>query len=216
MGRPPRALLTREQIAATALELLDQEGPSGLGMRRLARRMGVQAPSLYHHVSGQEEIIDLVHELVDNEIDISTLVDPDWRRGLNLFARSYRRAFLRHPHAVALVTRRTIHADNVLALYDSVAALLLRAGMPAPQTLPTLAAIDFIVLGSTVDDFDAGFGDFGEDLRRDYPHLAGALDATDRETVNDRAFEAALELLLDDIAARLDLAAARPVVTRSR
>ena len=72
MGRPARALLTRDQIAVTALQLLDEEGPTGLGMRRLARRMGVKAPSLYHHVAGQDEIIDLVHELVDNEIDITT------------------------------------------------------------------------------------------------------------------------------------------------
>ena len=90
MGRPPRPLLSRDSIARTALDLLDRDGQEGLTMRNLARERKVQAPSLYHHVTGQDEIIDLVHELVDSEIDTAVLADPDWRYALQTFARSYR------------------------------------------------------------------------------------------------------------------------------
>ncbi|GII96199.1 hypothetical protein [Sinosporangium siamense] len=36
----PRETLTKEQIIRTAIELLDEEGPEGLDMRSLGRRLG--------------------------------------------------------------------------------------------------------------------------------------------------------------------------------
>lgn len=42
----PRA----RQIVAVARELLEQEGPAALTMRRLAERLGIRAPSLYKHL----------------------------------------------------------------------------------------------------------------------------------------------------------------------
>jgi AcrR family transcriptional regulator len=44
--RTPRA----REIVDVALELLEQEGPDGLSMRRLADRLGIRAPSIYKHL----------------------------------------------------------------------------------------------------------------------------------------------------------------------
>jgi AcrR family transcriptional regulator len=38
------------QIVAAARELLEQQGPAALTMRRLADRLGIRAPSLYKHL----------------------------------------------------------------------------------------------------------------------------------------------------------------------
>ena len=70
-GRRPR--LSRDDIALTALDILDSEGLSALTMRHLAARLGVRAASLYNHVSGYDEIIDLIQDLVNQEIDLDTL-----------------------------------------------------------------------------------------------------------------------------------------------
>jgi AcrR family transcriptional regulator len=48
----PRAGLDKEQVVLAAAELLDAEGPAALSLNRLARRLGVQTPSLYNHVDG--------------------------------------------------------------------------------------------------------------------------------------------------------------------
>jgi AcrR family transcriptional regulator len=203
MGRPAKPLLSRDRIARTALDLLDREGQAGLTMRNLAREHNVQAPSLYHHVTGQDDIFDLLHELVDSEIDTAALNDPDWRRGLQAYARSYRAAYLRHPHAVALVTRRLIRVPSVLKLYDDLAAALLRAGLPPARVMGYIAMIDYIVLGSTVDDFARGFAAQAETYAEEYPSLAWALGETDREAVNDDAFETSLRLILTELGAEL-------------
>ena len=57
-GRPSRPPLNEEAIARAALELIDDSGWAACTMSRLAHRLGVRAPSLYHHVSGQQEILD--------------------------------------------------------------------------------------------------------------------------------------------------------------
>jgi AcrR family transcriptional regulator len=48
----PRAGLDKEQVVQAAAELLNAEGLTALNLNRLARRLGVQTPSLYNHVDG--------------------------------------------------------------------------------------------------------------------------------------------------------------------
>ena len=48
----PRA----QEIAAAARELLEQEGPEGLSMRKVAARLGIQAPSLYKHLPDKQAL----------------------------------------------------------------------------------------------------------------------------------------------------------------
>ncbi|MFI7067648.1 TetR/AcrR family transcriptional regulator C-terminal domain-containing protein [Kribbella sp. NPDC050124] len=203
MGRPSKSLLSRDKIARTALTLLDRDGAEGLTMRSLAKQLNVQAPSLYHHIRGQDEIIDLVHALVDSEIDTEVLRDPDWQSALRKFTRSYRAAFLTHPNAVALVTRRRIRVPSVLRLYDELSAMLLKAGLAPSRTMHYIGLIDSIVLGSTVDDLDRGFAEQADDYAEDYPSLATSLNATRRDRVNEETFELALALVLDALAAEL-------------
>lgn len=210
MGRPPRRLLDRDQIARAALDLLDREGPSGVGMRTIARHLGVQAPSLYNHVRSQDEIVDLVHELVDREIDVSLLDDArpgHWRAAFEAFAASYRAAFLRHPHAIGLVTRRPMVNRTALGVYEAASAALARVGLPAEQVMEVLAVLDFAVLGSTVDLFIDAFADADDAVHDDLPALRATLRATDRPRVDHDAFDLALRLLLDEVERRVD---ARP------
>jgi AcrR family transcriptional regulator len=48
----PRAGLDKERVVRAAAELLNAEGPAALSLNRLAKRLGVQTPSLYNHVDG--------------------------------------------------------------------------------------------------------------------------------------------------------------------
>ena len=55
-----RTALTVDGIVAAAIEVLDEGGMAGLSMRRVAQRLGTGAASLYAHVSGREELLELV------------------------------------------------------------------------------------------------------------------------------------------------------------
>ncbi|MDH6576110.1 TetR/AcrR family transcriptional regulator C-terminal domain-containing protein [Kitasatospora sp. MAP5-34] len=223
MGRPSRALLSRELIARAALELVDEHGADGLTMRALADRLGVKAASLYNHVSGKDELLDGLAELVNAEIDLSPLEAgrplvpgsppaPDsgrsWREGLAAYARGYRAAFIRHPNTIALLARRRVEAERQLLGYDTLLAALGRAGLTPADAAEAAAALDYLVLGSALETFTEGFTRDTAEYRPRYPALAGALEASAARGdgpggLDERGFELALRLLLDGLAARI-------------
>ncbi|MEY9845008.1 AcrR family transcriptional regulator [Streptacidiphilus sp. BW17] len=207
MGRPSRALLTRERIAAAALDVVDELGADGLTMRALAERLGVKAASLYNHVESKEALVDAVSQLVNEEIDHTPLADPDWRAGLAGYAHGYRAVFLRHPNTIALLARRRVEADRALRGYDALLGALGRAGLDPADAAETAAALDYLVLGSALETFTAGFTREPDGYRPEYPALADALSGSfarggGASGLDGRGFELALRLLLDGIDGR--------------
>ncbi|WP_371482616.1 TetR/AcrR family transcriptional regulator [Kitasatospora sp. NBC_00315] len=212
MGRPSRALLSREIIAEAALQVVDDLGSEGLTMRVLADRLGVRAASLYNHMSGKDELLDALADLVNAEIDLTPLTalatGPDLRTGLAAYARGYRAVFLRHPNTIALLARRRVEAERQLLGYETLFAALERAGLPPADAAEAAAALDYLVLGSALETFTAGFTRDSADYRPRYPALAGALEASAARGggpggLDERGFELALRLLLDGLAARV-------------
>ena len=56
--------LTRERVVEAALRVMDEEGLDAVSMRRVAREVGVEAMSLYHHVEDKEDLLDGICEHV--------------------------------------------------------------------------------------------------------------------------------------------------------
>ena len=75
---PPRKL-TPEAIASAAVDLADREGIEGLTMRSLARHLGVEAMSLYHHFVGKDALLDA---MVDRVYGVKDTIyhDPYYQR----------------------------------------------------------------------------------------------------------------------------------------
>ena len=185
-----RAAVTLDRIAEEALALLD-EGPdeTALTMRSLAARLGVQAPSLYAHVRGMDEIHDLVHALINSSIDTSIVdgsVDPG---DLAELARRYRRAYRSHRVAASIIVSRSINRDHALRIYEAIASFLTRYGVPSASVMPFMAWLDNLILGSAVEPFAAAFTGVPDDYVPGHPALADALQSVDREGIDDVAFE---------------------------
>jgi AcrR family transcriptional regulator len=66
--------LSRTQIVETAYAVLREDGLSGLSMRRLAHRLGVQPGALYYYVASKQDLLAAVagRILADAEPAIST------------------------------------------------------------------------------------------------------------------------------------------------
>jgi AcrR family transcriptional regulator len=50
--------LDRQIILRSAFAILNESGPDSLTLRRLAQRLGVQAPAIYWHFKNKQELID--------------------------------------------------------------------------------------------------------------------------------------------------------------
>jgi AcrR family transcriptional regulator len=197
-----RAAVTRERIAEVALGLLD-EGPDegSLTMRSLATRLGVQAPSLYAHVTGMDDIHDLVHALINSTIDVSVVRGSSDLDDFAELGRRYRAAYRAHRVAATIIITCSVNRDHALRVYEPIADFLLRFGVPAEDVMPLMAVFDNLVLGSAIQPFSAGFtGDLDEYSLR-YPALSRALTVGDRDRIDDLGFELGLTAFLDHVRA---------------
>ncbi|GAA5000880.1 TetR/AcrR family transcriptional regulator C-terminal domain-containing protein [Streptomyces siamensis] len=192
MGRPRTPLLDRERITTTALELIDEQGE--FSVPQIARRLGVQTGSVYHHVDGRDGIVELLRERVASAIDTRTLSVAPWDAALAAWARSYRAAFAAHPKAIPLLTTSPVRAPRVLEQYERAVTLLLDAGFALPDVMPVIIALENLVLGSALDlAAPEAMWELPDDTAT--PRLAAALDAVG-EGRADRAFDLALEAFL--------------------
>ena len=69
-GSEPGAALSREAIVATALDVLRAEGMDAVSMRRVASELGTGPASLYAHVAGKDELLDLLYDEVVGAIPL--------------------------------------------------------------------------------------------------------------------------------------------------
>ena len=107
VGDPGRPRLNRDRVLRAALELADQEGIAAVTMRELGRRLGVEAMSLYNHVTTKDDVLDGIIDLVVAEIELPA-GEVDWHEAMRQRAVWARDAFARHPWAGALIdTRQT-------------------------------------------------------------------------------------------------------------
>ncbi|MGP4010976.1 TetR/AcrR family transcriptional regulator [Streptomyces sp. 4N124] len=192
MARPRTPLLDRERITTTALQLVDEHGD--FSVPQIAKRLGAQTGSVYHHVDGRDGIVELLRERVASVIDPGTLSQTPWDTALEAWARSYRAAFAAHPKAIPLLMTSPVRAPRVLEQYERAVTLLLDAGFAVADIMPLLVAVENLVLGSALD---LAAPETMWELTPDAatPRLAEALAAVG-EGRADRAFEVGLEGLM--------------------
>lgn len=198
MPRPRTPLLSTDRIADAAMELVDESAP--FGVNAIARRLGVTPSSLYNHVAGRDEIVELMRGRLVQRYTAEPL-DGTWDEVVERVLRAQRRMYAEHPFLIPLIVGKTITDPSVISSYDRLASALAEAGFPEDDVLEIIGIIDAFSIG------------FGLDLaspddvwRPETPTetLGRLVEAGARGTArSDRAFEGGLELLLDGLRLRL-------------
>jgi AcrR family transcriptional regulator len=181
----PRSALTRARVLESAVALADRDGLGSLTMRSLARELGVEAMSLYHHVSSKENLLDGVVDLVAAEIEdaVAGLEPPAddtppsaWKPAVRRQILAARAVLLRHPWASQALQTRTSFSLHVVRYYDSLVGLMRRGGLSYDLIHHAMHALGSRALGFTQELFEpdgavAGFATGGRPAE-------GADDAT--------------------------------------
>lgn len=202
--------LSREQIVDAAIRILDAEGEDGLSMRRLGAELDAGAASVYWHVAGKDELLDLVADRLIGEVLAGVSARDSWRDWMAAFARSLRRVLLAHRGAAPLVGRRVTTGPNALLALEAVTTLLIRDGFDAASSLlasTTLVAWTAMLVQGEVTEprgareavqaaMDGTLEDGGGN-----PVVAGLLASGPVPTPDER-FDYGLDVLLDGIETR--------------
>ncbi|MFD5074372.1 TetR/AcrR family transcriptional regulator [Streptomyces sp. NPDC058371] len=151
--------LSRERVLASALEVVDRDGLSGLSMRKLGAELGVEAMALYRYARGKGALLDGLVEAFCLELEGDLAVasgkgaTDDWAQELHRVALATYQVALRHPHVVPLLATRLLSTPlarrpaAVLRSDERVLALLHDAGFENGRTVAVHRAFTAWLLG---------------------------------------------------------------------
>ena len=134
----PRERLTRDRVVDAALRIMDAEGLDAVTMRRVAREVGVEAMSLYHHVRDKEDLLDGIRARVFSEFAFDADPDDPSRIGSRASRHAWRRLLRTHPNVIALWPSSTRPHDSTRspAAHGVRALEVLRSmGVPDPDVM---------------------------------------------------------------------------------
>jgi AcrR family transcriptional regulator len=203
-GRPPR--VSRDQILAAALRIVDANGLDQLTMRRLGAELGVDPMTIYGHVPDKTALFDGLVELVLAEVTLPGRTG-EWARDFRAAAHAARATLLAHPHLIPLLGTRPPVTEAAFTLWESLTAILLGAGLSEEQAADGADCLGRLLIGHALAEAGRPSGgdvDGGEEEHRQaqaalaaarYPALARVRQAN---IVHDpgRLFELALDGLI--------------------
>jgi AcrR family transcriptional regulator len=167
---PPRrrTALTAEAIVQAALAVLDASGVAGLSMRRVAEQLGTGASSLYAHVSGKEELLELVFDELVGQVPLPEPDAEHWREQVIAMMTGLRDVLVGHRDAALAGLGRVPTTPNTLAASE-VLVTAMRLGGLADRVIGL--ALDQLTLYVSASAFEASiYGDAftSDDDRRRY------------------------------------------------
>ncbi|MEW1901846.1 TetR/AcrR family transcriptional regulator C-terminal domain-containing protein [Streptomyces sp. NPDC086147] len=142
------ASLDRDRIVTAAIRMLDEEGLSGLSMRKLATELGVTAMSLYWYVDTKDDIIEYAVDSVYAEVDLAAVaVAGDWRDRLRTLALEYRGMLVRHPWMSPCAGKYLNIGPNAVAVGAGIHEAIRDTGLPMRRRPSAMSAVFQFVYG---------------------------------------------------------------------
>jgi AcrR family transcriptional regulator len=217
-----RKPLSKERVLEKAIALADKDGLDGLSMRKLGQALGVEAMSLYNHVTNKAE---LVAAMVDRVVEQFEL--PDGGRWDDAIRRCATSAYdLLHEHswacslAVAPSDTRFIGGPRIRYM-EWLLRRLRGAGFSAELAYSAYHTVDSHIFGFTLwqqghvqaaqmlaPDGDQSVEEWAarllDQLRPQFPYLAehGDLHMAESAPGGRHEFEFGLDLIIDGLKKR--------------
>jgi AcrR family transcriptional regulator len=145
-----------ERTLAVALAVADNEGIQAVTMRRLARELGVEAASLYHHVNAKDQILDGLVDVVAAEIE-PPRAPGGWREAISQRAHHTRECLRRHPWAVSLMASRTSPGPATLRLLETGIRCFREGGFSVVLAAHAVSTVDSYVHGFVLQEVNLPF-----------------------------------------------------------
>lgn len=220
----PKRQLSQDLIIETGLRILDAEGFDALSMRRVAQELDTGPASLYAHVAGKEELLELVYDRVLGELRLPERDPARWKEQLREYAMEVHRVLGAHPDVARAALATIPSGENSLRAGDFLLGLLIQAGMPPREAS---LAMDRLSLYLVSDAYEgslhyarmraAGIHDVGEYFTGFVRQVAGYYRAMPPERFpylvkyvddliaddGEARFHYGLEMILDGIEARM-------------
>ncbi|MER7417311.1 TetR/AcrR family transcriptional regulator [Micromonospora peucetia] len=145
-GTAPRPGLSLDRVVQAAVEVADAEGLEGLSMRKVADRLGFTSMSLYRHVPGRDQLVDLMCDAVqgrtagDPPLDDVAPIDG-WRGRLAALAREGWELRRRHPWLAEVPGTRRMPGPNGVAHYERLLSAVAGTGLAPTEVIAVVGLV---------------------------------------------------------------------------
>jgi AcrR family transcriptional regulator len=213
-----RPVLTRDVVVRTAIAVGDADGVEAVSIRRVASELGVTPMALYRYVESKDELLIAVADLAYGEVELPDPAAVGWWEGIASVAYSFRRVFLSHPAAAAIVTSRSAEGPNAMRILECILALLRKAGFGIEEAVQIQTALVRFIISLVAFEVSL-LPELSEDEREQkarrlrfeleslpqaaHPNLIAAAPYLTAPHDPERTFEQALDLLKAGIESRL-------------
>ncbi|MDX3191221.1 TetR/AcrR family transcriptional regulator [Streptomyces sp. MN03-5084-2B] len=223
-GRRPS--LTREEILAAALAIVDDGGLDALTMRAVADRLGVYPNAVHWHMGSRSGLIGAVSTKVFDEIRLPPQRDVPWPDWIRAMAREIRRVMRRHHHLAQVIGTQLVTTTGAMPFVERVLSVLTDAGFDDERLTVAYNSVIGFAIGwpalelstEPTDQHPAWKDDFAAELAGLNPLLFPALTRAMPAVRNrayllrwdsgateplDTSFEFALDILVAGLGAQL-------------
>lgn len=137
--------LTRERIVEQAIALMDRDGTAALTIRGVARELGVEAPALYWHFAGKDDLSRAVVDSVADTLLVRTSSRGTPRRRLEHHFAAIRDHWRLHPGVLEL--SRQFPPSAAGAVSHEGLRLVAAMGVAADHALEIYRSLSWTVTG---------------------------------------------------------------------
>src|SRR6202789_1971410 len=214
-SRGPKPALSTTEIARAAIELADAEGLEAITMQRVARTVGVTTMALYRYFPGKADLMDLMIDSAGDSAQNFGKPTSPWSTRLKEWARRCLAIYQNHPWFLeATSARRSIMGPNELLWMEAALGRVAVSRLAAADRHSAFLALIGQVRGHATFQETRKQGESTQEWTHDlahvlkaeadrYPALLKALDSGAFSKKPARAFDFAVDCILDGIRARV-------------
>ena len=177
--------ISEEKILEASWELLGEEGIEKFSLRRLADRLGIQAPSLYWYFKSKQHLYQRLANQVSKIILEEFRSDGDWKEQLTELAKTQRSVLSRYPCSTQLMMMTLPHEPDIIRFTNRMLLCVESTPLTQEQKLQVVNTLVNYVFYFVLDHYQhernvsAVLEDQGVDMGEDLNRLLDAMSETE-------------------------------------
>ncbi|MEW4372378.1 TetR/AcrR family transcriptional regulator [Paenibacillus kandeliae] len=145
--------ISEDKILEASWELLGEDGIEKLSMRRLADRLGIQAPSLYWHFKSKQQLYQRLANHVSKVIVDELHSDGNWKEQLTELAVTTRVVLNRYPCSTQIMMMTLPHDPDIIRFTNRMLACVEETPLAQDQKMQVVTTLVNFVFYFVLDQY---------------------------------------------------------------
>ncbi len=143
--------LSKDKIIEAAFELLEEVPEiDKLSMRKVAKKLGVQAPAIYWHVENKQALLQSMAEEIENHF-VPPKPQKNWKEAIYAYMENYYELYQQYPCALEIEILTIPSYPSRLKNLDGMLGILKEAGFSIELSYMTVTSMQHLLFGMLLD-----------------------------------------------------------------